>query len=334
MTTPQPDNRNPEIILRVQQLSSVFDTRNGIVRAVDGVSFELIRGETFGLVGESGCGKTVTALSIMRLLRAPGRISGGALLYKGQDLLALPEERMRTVRGNRIAMIFQEPMTSLNPVFTIGSQLFEVFTYHCKLSKREARERSYALLEDVGIPAPPLVCDSYPHHLSGGMRQRVVIAMGLACNPDVLIADEPTTAIDVTVQLQIMELLDELKARHGMAVLLISHDLGIVAQSCDRIAIMYASHIVETAPTDDMFHNPRHPYTIGLLESIPASQKRKESLRTIPGQVPRPTNYPPGCNFFSRCRYASERCTLHEPELEAVSPTHLSACWNKERLPR
>ena len=321
-----------DIILRVRKLSSVFETRNGTVHAVNDVSFDLIRGETFGLVGESGCGKTITALSIMRLLRPPGRIAGGSILYADNDLLGISEEQMRAIRGNRIAMIFQEPMTSLNPVFTIGSQLFEVFRHHLNLNRKETHERAFALLEDVGIAAPPLVCEAYPHQLSGGMRQRVLIAMSLACNPDILIADEPTTAIDVTVQLQIMELLDVLKARYGMAVLLISHDLGIVAQSCDRIAIMYASHIVETASTDDIFHASQHPYTRGLLNSIPASQARKGHLKTIPGQVPRPTNFPPGCNFFSRCTYASEKCTFHEPALEPVSDSHMAACWNRDRL--
>ena len=332
MKTSQTNPPKREIILQVRHLSSVFDTRDGTVRAVDDVSFDLVRGETFGLVGESGCGKSVTALSIIRLLRPPGRVTGGTLFYDGTDLLTLPEDEMRAIRGKRIAMVFQEPMTSLNPVLTIGSQLGEVLRHHLKLDRKEARERSCDLLEDVGIPAPRLAIDAYPHYLSGGMRQRVLIAMGLACNPDILIADEPTTAIDVTVQLQIMELLDELKARHGMAVLLISHDLGIVAQSCDRIAIMYASHIVETAGTDNIFHHPRHPYTIGLLESLPVSQQRKNPLRAIPGQVPRPTNFPPGCNFVSRCNIASEKCTFHEPTLEPVSDTHLTACWNSGKL--
>lgn len=317
-----------EPILHVQNLTTVFDTRDGVAVAVDDVSFTLHRGETLGIVGESGCGKTVTALSIMRLIQRPGRISGGSVHYGERDLLALSERQMRQVRGKDIAMVFQEPMTSLNPVFTIGDQLTEGLLYHDHLGWTDAYDTAIDVLNRVGIADPHDVMLAFPHQLSGGMRQRVMIAMGLVCHPKVLIADEPTTAIDVTVQAQVLSLINELKEEFGMSVLLITHDLGVVAETCDRVAIMYASHIVECAPVREIFHAPRHPYTAGLLASIPASHRPKERLSIIPGQVPRPTHYPTGCNFQFRCDHAVEHCVLHEPPLSRISDGHTVACWN------
>ena len=320
-----------EPILQVKSLRTVFDTRDGEAVAVDDVSFTLHRGETLGLVGESGCGKTVTALSVMRLIQRPGRIKGGEVLYGETDLLTLSERQMRQVRGKDIAMVFQEPMTSLNPVFTIGDQLTEGLLYHDHLGWTEAYDTAVDVLARVGIGDAPDVMMAFPHQLSGGMRQRVMIAMGLVCHPNVLIADEPTTANDVTVQAQVLSLINDLKTEFGMSVLLITHDLGVVAETCDRVAIMYASHIVECAPVREIFHSPKHPYTAGLLASIPSSHLPKERLTIIPGQVPRPTHYPPGCNFQFRCDHAVERCVLHEPRLEHICDGHSVACWNPVR---
>lgn len=319
-----------DTVLDIRALRTVFHTREGLAVAVNDVSFALQRGEILGLVGESGCGKTVTALSIMRLVRPPGEIVSGDVLFNGRNLRSIGESEMRDLRGNRIAMAFQEPMTALNPVYTIASQMTEVYRRHLKCSSADARGRSVDMLRHVGIPDPEFLIDAFPHELSGGMRQRVLIAMSLACRPDVLIADEPTTAIDVTVQAQLMQLLRQLRDEYGMAVLLISHDLGVVASVCDRVAIMYASNIVETAPTRELYARPRHPYTRGLLQSIPAVHQPRERLSIIPGQVPRPTHYPPGCNFAARCPRASERCNLHEPALEETRAQHLVACWNME----
>ena len=315
-------------ILQVRNLTTVFDTRDGTAVAVDGVSFTLHRGETLGIVGESGCGKTVTALSVMRLIRRPGRITGGEVLLDGRDLLSLTEKQMRQVRGRDIAMVFQEPMTALNPVFTIGDQLTEGLLYHGHLGWTDAYDTAVDVLARVGIADPHDVMLAFPHQLSGGMRQRAMIAMGLVCHPGVLIADEPTTAIDVTVQAQVLSLIKELKQDFGMSVLLITHDLGVVAETCDRVAIMYASHIVECGPVREIFHSPRHPYTAGLLASIPASHHPKERLTIIPGQVPRPTHYPAGCNFQFRCDSATERCVTHQPQLERIQDAHAAACWN------
>jgi oligopeptide/dipeptide ABC transporter ATP-binding protein len=322
-------------ILDIRNLSTVFETDEGVARAVDGVSFSLERGETLGLVGESGCGKSVTAMSIMRLVAKPGRIVSGEVLFKGKNLLDLSEREMRAIRGSEIGIVFQEAMTSLNPVFTIGDQLTEVLLYHSTGSWSEAYARSVKILGRVGISDPEAVMLAYPHQLSGGMRQRALIAMGLVANPSVIILDEPTTAIDVTVQAQVLRLINDLKIEFGMTVLLITHDLGVVAEVCDRVAIMYASHIVECGTVLDIFTRPRHPYTIGLLASIPSFHSRKEKLTIIPGVVPRPTNYPAGCNFHARCEYSTENCVLHEPKLEAIDTHHTVACWHvgEDRLP-
>ncbi|MDX9758795.1 MAG: ABC transporter ATP-binding protein [Bacteroidota bacterium] len=316
----------------MNNLTTVFDTSEGRAVAVDDVSFTLHRGETLGIVGESGCGKTVTALSVMRLIQRPGRIARGEVLFANRDLLALTERQMRDVRGREIAMVFQEPMTSLNPVFSIGDQLTEGLLYHGHLGWTEAYDRAVEVLSRVGIADPHDAMAVFPHQLSGGMRQRVMIAMGLVSHPSVLIADEPTTAIDVTVQAQVLQLMKELRTDHGMSMLLITHDLGVVAETCDRVAIMYASHIVECGSVRDIFHQPRHPYTVGLLASMPASHRPKDRLTIIPGQVPRPTHYPAGCNFQSRCNYATETCVLHEPQLEANGAGHAVACWNTAQV--
>ncbi|MBN1447451.1 MAG: ABC transporter ATP-binding protein [Bacteroidetes bacterium] len=319
-------------ILEVRNLTTSFDTDEGIANAVDKLSFVIHCGETLGLVGESGCGKSVTALSIMRLIRPPGRIVSGEILFHGRDLLKISEREMRGVRGNEIGMVFQEAMTSLNPVFTIGDQLTEVLLYHDDCSWSDAYAQSVDMLSRVGIPDPHSAMTAYPHQLSGGMRQRALIAMGLVAKPDLLILDEPTTAIDVTVQAQVLRLINELRMELGMTVLLITHDLGVVAEVCDRVAIMYASHIVECATVHTIFHHPRHPYTAGLLASIPAFHTPKERLTIIPGQVPRPTMYPAGCNFHSRCLYATETCVMHEPELTPVAEDHGVACWHWEEV--
>ncbi|PLX23201.1 MAG: peptide ABC transporter ATP-binding protein [Ignavibacteria bacterium] len=317
-------------LLDVRNLTTTFETDEGVANAVDDVSFSLYKGETLGIVGESGCGKTVTAMSIMRLIRSPGHIAGGEIILNGRNLLDLTEREMRSVRGNEVGMVFQEAMTSLNPVFTIGDQLTEVSLYHRGSSWSDAYDCSVDMLARVGISDPHAVMTSYPHQLSGGMRQRALIAMGLVANPGLLILDEPTTAIDVTVQAQVLNLINDLKKEFGMTVLLITHDLGVVAEVCDRVAIMYASHIVECGTVHNIYHSPRHPYTLGLLASIPSFHLPKEILTIIPGQVPRPTNYPPGCNFHSRCNFATESCVIHEPTMTEMSSQHHIACWNWE----
>ena len=319
-------------ILEVRDLTTIFETDEGIARAVDSVSFSLEQGETLGLVGESGCGKTVTAMSVMRLIRPPGRIVSGEVLFRGMDLLSLSEREMRDLRGTAIGMVFQEAMSSLNPVFTIGDQLTEVLLYHRGDSWTDAYERSVEMLARVGIPDPAAVMSAYPHQLSGGMRQRALIAMGLVAHPSVIVLDEPTTALDVTVQQQVLKVIEDLRIEFGMTVLLITHDLGVVAEVCDRVAIMYASHIVECGSVLDIFTRPKHPYTVGLLSSIPAFHLPKEKLTIIPGQVTRPTHYPSGCNFQSRCEFASEKCVLHEPNLQPVSTHHMVACWNSDSV--
>lgn len=316
----------------MNNLTTVFDTGEGRAVAVDDVTFTVHRGETLGIVGESGCGKTVTALSVMRLIQRPGRIASGEVLFGGCDLFALSERQMREVRGREIAMVFQEPMTSLNPVFSIGDQLTEGLLYRGHLGWTEAYDRAVDVLTRVGIADPHDAMAAFPHQLSGGMRQRVMIAMGLVSHPTLLIADEPTTAIDVTVQAQVLRLMRELRTDYGMSMLLITHDLGVVAETCDRVAIMYASHIVECGSVRDIFHDPWHPYTIGLLSSMPSSHRPKERLTIIPGQVPRPTHYPTGCNFQSRCSYATETCVLHEPALIRDGSGHAVACWNSAQV--
>ena len=303
-------------LLEVHNLQTHFQTRAGLVRAVDGISFYLDRGELLGLVGESGCGKSITALSIMRLIAPPGRIVAGEIMFDGKDLLRLSDREMRQMRGDDIAMIFQDPMTSLNPVFTVGEQIEEALRLHRKLSRREARLATIEAMREVAIPDPGRRVDDYPHQLSGGMRQRVMIAMALACNPRLLIADEPTTALDVTIQAQILELLNDLRKQRELAVLLITHDLGVVAEVADRVAVMYTGRIVEESPVAELFARPRHPYTEGLLRSVPKLTAedviKKERLETIEGTVPRPTDLPPGCHFAPRCPHRMPRCTAGE----------------------
>ncbi len=325
-----------QTILTVQNLRTYFQTDGGLAKAVDGVSFTLDRGETLGLVGESGCGKSVTSLSVMRLIPTPpGRIEEGQILFDDRDLLALPEDEMRKVRGNDIAMIFQEPMTSLNPVFTCGFQIDEAVALHQGLDKVETRKKTIDMLQRVGIPDPEQRADEYPHQLSGGMRQRVMIAMALSCAPGLLIADEPTTALDVTIQAQILELLEQLQKEFGMAILMITHDLGVIAEVADRVAVMYAGKIVESGSVEEIFGNPRHPYTIGLLKSIPSVDETRERLDVIQGTVPDATQFPTGCRFAPRCPSADTSCTT-EPELLRVASAereHHVACWYAEGYP-
>jgi oligopeptide/dipeptide ABC transporter ATP-binding protein len=320
-------------LLEVRNLKTYFFTDDGVARSVDGISYDVDRGETLGVVGESGCGKSVTALSILRLIpEPPGKIVGGEILYNGSNLLEFSEDQMRGIRGNDISMIFQEPMTSLNPVFTVGSQIDEAVILHQKVSKAEARNRSIEMLHLVGIPAPTQRYREYPHQLSGGMRQRVMIAMALSCNPELLIADEPTTALDVTVQAQILELIERLQDELGMGVIMITHDLGVIAEVSDRVAVMYAAKIVEYASVDAIFHAPRHPYTIGLLKSIPRLGDRVERLATIEGVVPAPTNFPTGCHFCTRCAYADQLCWSDEPPLVEIETGHMVACWHVDKV--
>jgi oligopeptide transport system ATP-binding protein len=315
-------------LLEVRNLQTHFHTQDGVVKAVDGVSFHVDRGETLGIVGESGCGKSVTSLSIMRLIPSPpGKVAGGQILFDGEDLLQKSEEEMRHIRGNRIAMIFQDPMTSLNPVLTVGRQITESLELHLKLSKREATSRAAELLSMVGIPSPSKRLDNYPHQFSGGMRQRVMIAMALSCNPELLIADEPTTALDVTIQAQILELINRLKEELDTAVIMITHDLGVVAGMTDRVTVMYAGKVVEEGPTKEIFANPRMPYTIGLLRSIPRlDEERGRKLNPIRGLPPNLIDLPPICPFSPRCDYVQERCLSQVPDLRSVAPDHRAAC--------
>lgn len=317
-------------LLEVNNLHTYFQTREGLVRAVDGVTFSLDRGELLGLVGESGCGKSITALSIMRLVAPPGKIVAGEILFEGRDLLKLSNAEMRNVRGNDVAMIFQDPMSSLNPVFTVGEQIAEALRLHRRLSRRDARLGAVAAMREVSIPDAELRAKDYPHQLSGGMRQRVMIAMALACDPKVLIADEPTTALDVTIQAQILELLNNLRSTRELAVLLITHDLGVVAEVADRVAVMYTGQIVEQSPVDDLFARPKHPYTEGLLRSVPklatAGADRVIRLQTIEGVVPRLTALPPGCHFEPRCPYRMPRCREQEIPLYPVAEGVAARC--------
>ena len=303
-------------LLEVNNLQTHFPTRAGLVKAVDGVSFYLDSGELVGLVGESGCGKSITALSVMRLIAPPGKIVGGEILFDGKNLLKFSDQEMREIRGDDIAMIFQDPMTSLNPVFTIGEQIGEALRLHRKLSRKAARNAAIEAMREVAIPDPARRVNDYPHQLSGGMRQRVMIAMALACNPRLLIADEPTTALDVTIQAQILELLNDLRKNRELAVLLITHDLGVVAEVADRVAVMYTGRIVEESDVIELFLRPKHPYTQGLLRSVPKLTSehvaKAERLETIEGVVPSPTNLPPGCHFAPRCPYRMPRCTAEE----------------------
>ncbi len=300
-------------LLEISGLKTTFPTRAGLVKAVDDVSFSVDEGEFVGLVGESGCGKSITALSIMRLIYPPGKITGGSIRFKGEELTAASSDRMREIRGNDIAMIFQDPMTSLNPVYTVGDQIAEALRLHRRLDKKAAWAAAVEAMKEVSIPAPERRARDYPHQLSGGMRQRVMIAMALACDPELLIADEPTTALDVTIQAQILELLDELRNSRKLAVLLITHDLGVVAETADKVRVMYTGKIVEQSGVDELFADPKHPYTRGLLNSVPkltdSGQDKHQRLKTIEGIVPSPTALPPGCHFAPRCEFRMERCT-------------------------
>jgi oligopeptide/dipeptide ABC transporter ATP-binding protein len=303
-------------LLEIEGLKTYFPTRAGVVRSVDDVSFHIGEGELLGLVGESGCGKSITALSIMRLIAPPGKIVGGSIRFKGEELTTATDDRMREVRGNDIAMVFQDPMTSLNPVFTVGEQIAEALRLHRKLDKQQARRTAVDAMREVAIPDPERRFDDYPHQLSGGLRQRIMIAMALACDPELLIADEPTTALDVTIQAQILELLDELRKTRKLAVLLITHDLGVVAEVADRVCVMYTGKIVEESAVEEIFEHPKHPYTQGLLRSVPKltdpSVTKATRLQTIEGVVPSPTNLPDGCHFAPRCPFRMERCAHGE----------------------
>ncbi|MFN8387392.1 MAG: ABC transporter ATP-binding protein [Anaerolineales bacterium] len=318
-------------LLAVKNLKTYFYTEDGIVRAVDGVDFDVYPGEVLGLVGESGCGKSVTSLSIMRLVSKPGRVNGGEILLNGENLLDFNEEEMVKIRGNRVSMIFQQPQTALNPVFKVGDQLAEVLNVHQDLGKDAGWNRAVSLLKMVGVPDPERRAHAYPHELSGGMAQRVMIAMALACVPELLIADEPTTALDVTIQAQILDLMRDLRRDMGTSVILITHDLGVVAEMADRVAVMYAGEIVEQADVNSLFDEPMHPYTQGLIGSIPILGEIKEKLDVIPGSVPNLVNLPPGCRFAPRCqariKYGLEICTQTEPDLDEAKPGHLVRCW-------
>jgi oligopeptide/dipeptide ABC transporter ATP-binding protein len=320
-------------LLTVQGLQTHFFTAEGVVRSVDGVDLIIGEGETVGLVGESGCGKSVTSLSIMRLIPSPpGKIVNGSIMFQDKDLVRLSEADMREIRGNDIAMIFQDPMTSLNPVFTIGEQIVETIRLHMKMDKKKALLRAIELLKQVGIPrAEQIVCE-YPHRLSGGMRQRVVIAMAMACNPKLLIADEPTTALDVTIQAQILDLMRKLKKENGTSILMITHDLGVVAEMCDRVVVMYGGKVVEEADVHTLFSSPAHPYTKGLLQSIPSLDDEKEWLDSIPGNVPIPSEMPAGCKFAPRCAYATDRCHAEEPPLYVLAGGQKSRCFLVEEV--
>jgi peptide/nickel transport system ATP-binding protein/oligopeptide transport system ATP-binding protein len=318
---------NPDVLVDIRNLKTHFFTDDGVVKAVDGVNFAIYRGKTLGVVGESGCGKSVTALSVMRLISPPGRIVEGEILFDGKNLATLPEPEMRKIRGRDISMIFQEPMTSLNPVFTIGYQIAEAVMLHLHKSKAEAREHTIKMLDKVRIPSAATRVDEYPHQMSGGMRQRVMIAMALACNPKLLIADEPSTALDVTIQAQILDLMRDLQKEFGMSIMMITHDLGVVAELADHVAVMYASKVVEYATVKDLFASPMHPYTQGLFRSRPSlATKKGDRLNVIAGSVPNPLNFPTGCKFHPRCPLAVEKCKTVEPALRELRPGHWVAC--------
>jgi peptide/nickel transport system ATP-binding protein len=316
-------------IIQIRNLKTYFGSGDRVVKAIDGIDLDIKFGETLGIVGESGCGKTMTSLSIMRLLPKPhGRIAGGEILYRGTDLLRLSEAEMRSIRGNQISMIFQEPMTSLNPVYTVERQIIEAVRVHISLSKRAEKALALEMLVKVGIPEPSRRIHCFPHELSGGLRQRVMIAMALTCKPKLLIADEPTTALDVTIQAQILELLKALQKEFGMSIMVITHDMGVIADVADRVAVMYAGKIVEFASATDLFSGPLHPYTVGLLECIPHLNKDAQRLSTIPGMVPGPFDLPEGCRFSNRCPFSTETCHRLEPELKEYAPSHRAACWH------
>lgn len=321
-------------LLQVKNLKTYFFDEDKVAKAVDGVNFEVYEGETLGIVGESGCGKSVTSLSIMRLINEPpGKIMDGEIIFRGENLLKKSSSQMRQIRGNEISMIFQEPMTSLSPVYTIGDQIVETIMLHQKKKKREAYSLAVEMLAKVGIPLPERRVHEYPYQLSGGMRQRVMIAIALSCHPKLLIADEPTTALDVTVQAQILELLKELQQNMGTAIILITHDLGVVAEISDRVAVMYAGKVVEYTDVRTIFKDPRHPYTWGLMNSIPKLTEKKR-LQAIDGVIPDPSDLPQGCSFNPRCRFADEKCINTEPEFKEINKQHYVRCWHYERIKR
>jgi len=326
-------------VLQVEDLRTYFDTRDGVVKAVDGLDFSVRPGEVLGVVGESGCGKSITSLSVMQLLpRPPARFASGRIMFKGRDLLQASEDEMRRLRGNEISMIFQDPMSSLNPVLSIGDQLTEAIMLHQGLSSKQAINHAVEMLDLVHIPEPRRRLNEYPHQLSGGMRQRVMIAMALSCNPSVLIADEPTTALDVTIQAQILALMEEIRDKLKTAIILITHDLGVVAEMADRVLVMYAGRKVEEADVTEIFERPQHPYTRGLMRSVPRlttdfSEAREHRLSEIPGIVPALTNLPKGCTFAERCSFATDRCRADYPPLELKKPDHVAACWESANLP-
>jgi len=315
-------------MLSVRNLRTYFYTEDGVVRAVDGVDFDVYEGETLGIVGESGSGKSVTSLAILRLLDPKGKIEDGSeIIFNGKNLLDLNEDEMRKIRGNDIAMIFQEPMVALNPVFTIGDQIMEAILLHQDVDKKKAREMAIDMLRKVGIPEPEKRVDEYPHELSGGMRQRAMIAMALSCRPKLLIADEPTTALDVTIQAQILELMKSLQKEYGMAIILITHDVGVIAENADRVVVMYGGKVMETSDVRTTFRKPKHPYTWGLLNSIPRLDIEQERLYSIPGMVPDPLHFPAGCRFSNRCEFGEENCTVEMPPLVEVESGHMVRCF-------
>lgn len=314
-------------VLEVNNLQTKFRTDNGEITVIDGVSFHIQKGETLGVVGESGCGKSVTSLSVMGLLPNIAKITGGEIRLKGENLLGRSAEELRKIRGKEMAMIFQEPMTSLNPVFTIGSQIMELVQNHTSMNKKEAKRHAIDMLKLVGIPRAEQIVDEYPHQLSGGMRQRVMIAMAMSCNPDVLIADEPTTALDVTIQAQILDLMRDLQKEREMTIMLITHDLGVVAEMCDRVVVMYAGQVVEEAPVESLFERPKHPYTIGLLGSMPNLEEDKEYLSSIGGTVPSPGSMPTGCRFADRCERVMPECRKEAPPLFNLDNGIKCRCW-------
>lgn len=319
-------------LVEFKNLRTHFFTEDGVVKAVDDVSFKIKQGETIGVVGESGCGKSVTAMSLMRLIpNPPGEIVGGEIIFDGKSILNISEDEMREIRGNSISVIFQEPMTSLNPVFTVGQQISEVIILHQKLDKQQAEKKSIDMLKLVGIPRAEEIVKCYPHELSGGMRQRVMIAMAMACNPKLLIADEPTTALDVTIQAQILDLMKEIKEKLGTSIMLITHDLGVIAEMADYVVVMYAGKVVEEAPVVELFKNPMHPYTLGLLQSKPILNQNRERLYSIPGQVPNPIGLPNDCHFCTRCSKNIKMCSEKIPPLVDIGNNHKVACWLYQR---
>ncbi|WP_018306511.1 ABC transporter ATP-binding protein [Desulfitobacterium hafniense] len=318
---------NENLLLDVQNLRTCFQTDQGEVAAVDGVDFKINKGEVVAVVGESGCGKSVTAFSILKLVSRPGKVTGGKVLFEGKDLAQFSDQAMQKLRGNDISMIFQEPLTSLNPVYTVGYQISEVILLHQKLTQKEAREKAVDMLKKVNIPRADKVVDSFPHELSGGMRQRVMIAMALSCNPKLLIADEPTTALDVTIQAQILELMKGLRNDFNTAIMMITHDLGVVAEMADRVIVMYAGKVVEEGDVFTLFKDPKHPYTKGLMKSIPKIHELKVELESIRGTVPTPSNMPKGCRFHPRCPLAAEKCVEQPPKLLELKPEYFVSCW-------